>query len=445
MRPVSDTRAGLRQLGRLALPIVGSRLGIMAMGLTDTIVTGRNSGLELARLTLGWAPTAVVLMAGLGLLSGVPMLVSRYIGEGRPEATGAVLRRAAGYALVLGAAAVAVLWGPVAWGLTHAGLEPRLASGAAQVARILALSMPAILLTSAATLFLEAHGRASTATVATWLGNAINLGVNLWLVPGHSGLPVAGAEGSAWATLASRLFIAAYLGVALWRWQDAHTHGVWRASPADRAAAAEQRRIGYAAGGSYSVETAAFSAMGLFTGWLGPHAVAAWGIVLNVAAVIFMVPLGLSGATNVLVGRAYGAGDRHDVMRQFRLGTGVTVAVLTLICLGMLAGAGLVAGLYTRDAGVAAAAVGALQLSCLFYISDGLQVVGAQSLRARGDIWWPTWLHVFSYAAVMMPLGWLLSRWIGLPGVVWAVVVASAMAGGLLVGRFLWLGRRPLS
>ena len=36
----------------------------------------------------------------------------------------------------------------------------------------------------------------------------------------------------------------------------------------------------------------------------------AWAIVLNVAAIVFMVPLGLATGAAVLVGRAYGARDR---------------------------------------------------------------------------------------------------------------------------------------
>jgi MATE family multidrug resistance protein len=60
----------LRNLLTLAGPVVASRLGIMAMGLVDTIVVGRHSVTELGFLALAWAPTMVVLTTGIGLLRG---------------------------------------------------------------------------------------------------------------------------------------------------------------------------------------------------------------------------------------------------------------------------------------------------------------------------------------------------------------------------------------
>jgi MATE family multidrug resistance protein len=85
-------------------------------------------------------------------------------------------------------------------------------------------------------------------------------------------------------------------------------------------------------------------------------------------------------------------------------------------------------------------------LCCLFLIPDALQVVTAQSLRARGDVWVPTITHLASYIRVMMPLAWFLAipMKMGINGIVWAVILASFMSGGLLLGRFWLLSRRAL-
>jgi len=60
----------------------------------------------------------------------------------------------------------------------------------------------------------------------------------------------------------------------------------------NRAAEAEQRRIGFGAGASNFFEVAAFASMNVIAGWMGGLAVAAWAIVLNVAAIVFMVAPG---------------------------------------------------------------------------------------------------------------------------------------------------------
>ena len=83
----------LKELIRLAAPVVGTRLGVMAMGLIDTVVVGRFSPVQLGYMALGWAPTMVIVTTAIGMLSGVQVMAARRMGEGRPEQLGPVLRR----------------------------------------------------------------------------------------------------------------------------------------------------------------------------------------------------------------------------------------------------------------------------------------------------------------------------------------------------------------
>ena len=184
--------------------------------------------------------------------------------------------------------------------------------------------------------------------------------------------------------------------------------------------------------------------MNVVAGWIGPLAVAAWAVALNMAALVFMVPLGLATATAVMVARAFGAGDRSSLERAALLGFAVTAAFGIAVGLAIWPAAGPLAGVYTSDPATVTMAAGALVLSCLFYLPDGLQVVAAQSLRARGDVLVPTFTHLASYIAVMLPLGWVLALplHMGLTGVVLAVIIASCLSAGLLLGRFWMLARR---
>ena len=104
-------RVRLRDLLTLAGPVVASRLGIMAMGVVDTLVVGRHSAVELGYLALAWAPTGVVLTTAIGLLQGVQVMTSNAIGAGRASDTGAILRRGLVYAFWVGCMAAAVLVG----------------------------------------------------------------------------------------------------------------------------------------------------------------------------------------------------------------------------------------------------------------------------------------------------------------------------------------------
>jgi multidrug resistance protein, MATE family len=106
-----------------------------------------------------------------------------------------------------------------------------------------------------------------------------------------------------------------------------------------------------------------------------------------------------------------------------------------------------IAAAYSREAAVITGIASAMVLSSLFFAADGLQVVAAQSLRARSDIRAPAVIHVFSYVVVMMPLAyWLgVQSGGGVDGLIWAIIIASALSALLLWGRFVALARGPLT
>jgi MATE family multidrug resistance protein len=429
------------ELLRLAGPNVLSRLGVMAMGLTDAIVVGQYSPVELGYHSLGWAPTVTVLVAGIGLLIGVQVLTARHIGAGHPERTGAVLRRGLSYALKIGVVStlVLVLLGPPFLGLM--GLEPSLVAGASAVLIVFSLSLTPYLLADALWFWLEGQGKPQVPMVAMWVANAINLVLVLWLVPGTSPFPVAGAEAAAWVTLVARISLLVMLGAYVLWWPHSRARGVFVRAPRDRAAEQEQRRIGYASGLSFAIEGGAFSGINYVAGQLGVLVVAAWAVVMNVAAAVFMVPLGIAAATAVLVSRSVGAQTLPGLKRAYRMGMTLALSVLALLSVVVFVDAELVARAYSNDPALLEMTGSALLLCCLFFMADGAQVVSAQALRARGDIWWPTAMHFISYIVVMLPLAWWLGvqQGRGLNGIVWAVVIASLLSGAALSLRWVRL------
>lgn len=436
----------LSELLSLAWPVIMARLGIMAMGLTDAIVVGHYSAEQLGFHALAWAPTSIVLTTAVGLLMGVQVMTARHLGEGRPEATGGVLRRGLVYAFWIGVISVVLLAFAAPPILMMTPIEDGLAAGAGKAMRVFALSLPLYLFACVGQFWLEALSRPKASMIAIWVANAMNLAVNLWLVPGTSGLPVDGAVASAWATFAARGALVVFLLVYILNMKDVRAFGVF-SKPIDGAVAAfEQFKVGIGSGLSYFIEVGAFAGMTFIAAGIGALEVAAWAVVLNISAVIFMGPLGLSAATGVMVGRSYGAGDRQGVVRNGQLGFLVATAMMLLVCLVVFLWPRSISGFYSSDPRLLQIAVPALYLSCLFFLADGLQVVAAQALRARADVLLPTVCHFFSYGFVMLPLGWLFAdaMHMGVDGIVWAVIVASLVSAGLLVGRFLLLARQDL-
>lgn len=440
-RPRGVIQTDLIELLRLSGPVVLSRLGIMVMGLTDAIVVGHYSARELGFHAMAWAPSSIFVTMIVGLLTGVQVMTARALGAERPHDTGAVLRRGLVYAAWLGtiSAIVQALLGPLF--LSSLGLKDGLAAGAAAPLIVFSLSLPLYAVSVTATFWLEGLSRPGPVTLIMWIANAVNLAANLVLVPGTFGLPALGAVGGAWSTFIARAFMIIAIAIYVWRMKDARALGVFDKPARDRPAEIEQRRIGYGAGASNFFEVSAFAAMNLVAGWIGALAVAAWAVVLNVAAVIFMIPLGIATATAVQVGRAYGARDPAGMTRAGWISFAVTAVVGIIAALLLLPLKSWVAMAYTSDPAALGLILPALVLTCLFLAPDAVQVVAAQALRARGEVWVPTLTHFISYGFVMGPLAWWLAipMGMGLNGVVWSVIVTSFLSAGFLLARFRML------
>lgn len=439
--PRGAVLSDLIELMRLSGPVVLSRLGIMVMGLTDAIVVGRFSAEQLGFHAMAWAPSSVFVTMTVGLLVGAQVMTSRAIGAGKPHETGAVLRRGLVYAFWIGmasAVSLAVL-GPPLLHMVH--LPKALADGATAPLIVFSLSLPLYALTVVISFWLEGLSRPGPVTIAMWVANAVNLAVNLLLVPGTFGLPALGAVGGAWATFIARLALLLMLAIYVLRLKDARTLGIFDKPARDLPASIEQRRIGYGAGASNFFEVAAFAGMSLVAGWIGGLSIAAWAVVINVAAVIFMLPLGISTATSVQVGRAYGSRDPAGMTRAGWVAFAFTAVVGVVLALLLFPLREWVASAYTADQNAIALIGPALALTCLFLAPDAVQVVAAQALRARGEVWIPTITHLISYGVIMGPLAWWLAipMGLGVNGIVWSVIVTSFVSAAFLLGRFRML------
>ena len=438
--------AAFAALVRLAWPVVLTRLATQLMALVDTLVVGQYDSRQLAfnslAIGLSWVPA----VTGMGLLMGVQVKTSHFLGAEDHHRIGAVFQRGVRYAAWLGLGFLVVLWlaGPLVLRLM---IQPDLAAGATVPLRLFALSLPMFLITIACSNFLEALGRPRDVLIATLAANILNVVLLLVFVPAHFhlfGQVINGATGAAMATLIARTVLCAGLFVYIVTLPATRDFGLLERQPGDPQGAREQRHVGYASGAAFFIEVAAFTGMTLFAGHVGGTAVAAWAIVLNFASVVFMVPLGVATGCSVLVGRAFGAGDTTGVARTGRVSFVAAAGFMGAVVMTVLVGAPLIARLYTHDAALIPVVELGLWLSCGFFIPDGLQVVAAQALRARHDIVAPTVIHYLSYGMVMLPLGYLFCvvfGW-GVAGLVLAVIVASLLSGTFQTARFLWLDRR---
>lgn len=431
------TRPLLSSLLRLAGPVALARLGVMGMGVADVVMVGHLAPQELAYLALGWSPTAVLMLAGIGLLTGVQVLSARAIGQNRAQDSGAVLRLGLVLSALAGGISVVALWLGAEPLLRAFGIERDLAHAAATVAGVLGLSLPLHLAFIAGSFFLEGIKRPNAATVIMWLANGINIAFNFWLIP-HLG-----AVGSGWATVGSRVFLA----VAVIGWiafmPGARQFCLFRRPEPTAPTMQDVLRIGGAAALSQAAEAGAFTGMTIIAARISSDTVAAYQIMLNAMAVVFMIALGFSSATAVLTAEALGREDAGRARRASWMGVWANSAAMAIFGLVFLLFPFTIAKAYTSDLSVVALCVAAMPIAALALLPDGAQSVLSQALRARHDNWFPTASHVLAYVLIMPPLGWLLAERMGLgvTGLAHAILWASVVSAGVLSWRLIQLVR----
>jgi MATE family multidrug resistance protein len=145
-------------------------------------------------------------------------------------------------------------------------------------------------------------------------------------------------------------------------------------------------KLGLPIGFAFAFEGAVFGAAAYLMGLIDADSVAAHAVALQIAALTFMVPWGLSQAATVRVGRALGAMDDSGLARAgwtaWMLGVGFMAAMAALIWIFPRELVGLFLDDTQENARVIRLAVAFLVVAAAFQIFDGSQVVAAGMLRA---------------------------------------------------------------
>lgn len=438
--------AQIRALLVLGLPLVGSHLAQMALHVTDTVMVGWYGVEPLAAVVLGSSWFFLVFILGAGFGNGVMGLIAASAAQGDDTQVRRTTRMALWLSILFAAAVAPLMW----WSgtiLRALGQKPELAALAQDYLRIAGFGMAPALLVMTLKSYLAALERAQVVLWVTVGGVAANAVLNWSLIFGNWGAPELGVRGAAIATVATQVLSLVLLSgyatllPALRRYRLLQRF--WRPDwPAFR----DVFRLGLPVGLTSLAEGGLFNATALMMGWIGTIEVAAHGIALEVAALAFMVHLGLANAATVRVGQAFGAHDR-DGMRQVSVAAiGVSLAVAVLAIAVMLIWAPQIVGLFIDPAKEGADAILAfgvtlLAVAALFQLFDAMQVIALGLLRGVLDTRAPMWITVFSYWGVGIPSSYVLAFPLGLGGVgLWlGLVVGLALAATLLMLRF-WSG-----
>jgi multidrug resistance protein, MATE family len=444
--PPHDTsrsaRTELRALLSLAIPVVIEHLGIMSMGLVDTVLVGRLGAAELASVGSGSAVYFAYMTLAFGILSAVATTVAHAAGARDDDEVSATL--AQGAVIAVGLAAVGLIYiGNTELIFTLLGQPAEMIPLAERYLGALKWGVLATLLNATLRSFLVGLGQARIPMLVSIAGSLLNVGLASTLIFGGLGVPTLGVAGAGYATATVHwLMFAATLTYVL-RGERFAAYRARFSLRVDAKRTAQLVRLGVPIGVGSSLESAVFVVTTLVMGRIGTSAVAAHQVAINVAATTFMIPFGISVATTTRVGHAAGSGDVAGAARAGWTGIGAGMGVMVITAISFLLFREQIVGLYTRDLEVAARAAILLLIAGAFQLGDGLQVTSQGALRGLKDTARPMLVNLLAYWFVGFPVGLLLAFELGYeaPGLWWGLTLGLTVAGILHVLRFRKLTR----
>lgn len=428
----------------LGLPMVGSHLAQMSVNLTDTLMLGWYGVNELAAVVLAGSAFFLVFIVGSGFALAIMPMVANAEGENDIVQVRRVVRMGFWITVIFCTFAMPAMWQMEAF-LLAIGQKAHVAVLAQDYMRIAQWAMFPAMLVMVLKSYLSALERPQWVLWATLAGTVINALLNYALIFGNWGAPELGVKGAAIASLMTAtvtfivLFAYANFNPALKKY-DLFVR-IWRS---DWPAFWAVFRLGWPIGAALLAETGLFSATAVMMGWIGTVELATHGIVLQIAAMTFMIYLGLSNVGTVRAGRALGRKDGVGLRRA----AWVVIASMMLVSICVVAmflsiPEHLIA-LFLSRSDPAAPAIIAFGISLMvvaaaFQVADGLQVVLLGLLRGLKDTAVPMVLAVISYWIIGLPAGYLLGFTFGYGGVgVWVGLVVGLSLAALTLGGRLW-------
>lgn len=435
---LKNTKEEIFKTIKLAYPVIIGQLGIVMMGVVDSIMVGRLGSVPLAAASLGNSLIFIILIIGIGSSSVVTPLVAILVGGKRFSECGVYFRQSLLVNMLLSLVMIGIILIGVNF-IHHLNQPDEVIELTIIYMSIVGLSALPLMFYQTYKHFIEGFSIMKPAMIIALLANIINAFANWVLIFGELGFPKLGLAGAAWATFASRVFMALVIMFYVMRNEKFKQYDVtFHFRSINFPVIKKILRLGLPSGFQYFFEVGAFSFAVVMIGWIGTNELAAHQIAINLASISFMGVLGISQAASIRVGNAMGEQSVSKIRKAgftaIVLGASImSLAGLTFILLNKF-----LPTLYIDDEAVISIASRLIIIAALFQLSDGTQAVGIGVLRGLTDVKGPTIITFVAYWMISLPIAYLLAFNfnLGVEGVWIGLLIGLTVSAILLTFRF---------
>lgn len=192
------------------------------------------------------------------------------------------------------------------------------------------------------------------------------------------------------------------------------------------------------------LEVSAFALTLIMMGWIGTVEQAAHQVVLSISNIVYMIIVGISSATTIMVSHRYGVGDYRGLRRAATASwhLGLVANGLTMTCFILFRH--WLPLMFTSDEAVLAVAAQLFVMAAIYQIPDGLQTIALGVLRGMQDVRVTMNYAFVAYIVINLPVGYLcaFTLRLGAPGLWIGFIVGLTVAAILFITRYRRAARR---
>jgi putative MATE family efflux protein len=417
-----------RSILLLAIPMVLEMVLESLFAVVDVFWVSHLGADAIATVGLTESVLTLVFAVGMGLGMSTTAMVARRIGEkdGDGAAISAVQAVFLGLIVSLSLGVPFFMLAPRVLGLM--GATPAIIASGTNYTRIALGGSGVVLMLFLNNAIFRGTGDAAIAMRLLWVSNILNLILDPCLIFGLGPFPKMGVTGAAFATFTGRGIGVLYqfyrLGKGTERLQilsrHLRLHGtvLWRLV-----------RVSISGILQFLISQASWIGLVRIVSLFGASAVAGYTIGIRIVIFAILPSWGLSNAAATLVGQNLGAGH-PDRARNAVWRTGLwNMIFLGSVGIVFIAFAPWIIGLFTSDRAVVPVAINCLRIFSCGNIAFAYGMVLLQAFNGAGDTVTPTYINIFGFWILEIPLAWWLATQTRMHtnGVFISVVVAESV------------------
>lgn len=421
-----------------------SMLGQVMTGVADSVMVGWTGALPLAASSFANIFFSIPLFFGIGVSYAITPLVAQAAGAKDANKIIDTLKNGSIINFITGLALVVLILAIEPF-MHFMGQPPDVVTLAIPYLTIVGVSIIPTMIFQTYRQFAEGLGKTRMAMVIVIGSNLLNVALNYILIFGKLGFPALGLNGAGWATLISRVVMAAsmmayvYFGSRFIQYRHGFSIGNY-----SRKLINTMLHIGLPAGSQFIFEAGAFGLSAIMMGWIGTTALAAHQIAINLATISYMTTSGLASAATIRVGTFLGQKDITNLRSSAFTMIGMALVLMAAWALLFILGRYWLPSLYIDEGEVIQLTSGLLIIAAFFQLSDGTQVVCAGALRGLQDVKVPSILIFVAYWIIALPIGYTLAFPLDMgPSGIWlGLLLGLTLTASAMVVRFHRLSKK---